>query len=231
MRSESEQIFEALAEMRRIAEESGAHIHISHFKLMYARQWGRADELLAAVDNMRAAGSITCDLYPYCATSTGLTSLLPQGAKQLAAARIIISRCWKRTVLRMRLYITECMNRRRRGRHQPRKVLYLRRSAPSGRGEKEGGSASAHGAEDAIEIPDCHRCGATAIYYAMNATDVLNIADAPRYIAVSLGRLWLDISALVRWASPHPRMRVPFTRFCVWRGSSAICVGESKYVS
>lgn len=79
MRSESEGIFEALDEMFYVAEESGVHLNISHLKLIGKNQWNKAALLLETIENARKKGlTITADQYPFDATSTGLSSLLPK---------------------------------------------------------------------------------------------------------------------------------------------------------
>lgn len=83
MRSEGTAIFEALDEMGRVSVESGARVHISHFKLMLPPQWGKADELLAKFDEWIAKGAkFTADSYPYLASSTGARSLMPLELKK-----------------------------------------------------------------------------------------------------------------------------------------------------
>lgn len=81
MRSEGPRIFQAVDEMLEITRRSGVHLQISHLKLMGKPQWGRADELLAKLQAAREEGlTITCDQYPYTATSTSMTALLPHWA-------------------------------------------------------------------------------------------------------------------------------------------------------
>jgi len=81
MRNEGPRIFEAVDEMLDIAERSGVHLQISHLKLMGKPQWGRAQELLDKIGAARAKGvDVTCDQYPYIATSTSLTALVPKWA-------------------------------------------------------------------------------------------------------------------------------------------------------
>ncbi|MBR4166114.1 MAG: D-aminoacylase [Lachnospiraceae bacterium] len=78
MRNESVRIYEAMDELAEIARRSGAHMHISHFKKMYAKEdENAADTLLAKYDALRAEGlDITADQYPYIATSASLNGLL-----------------------------------------------------------------------------------------------------------------------------------------------------------
>ena len=78
MRSESVHIFEAVDEMLAVAEKSGVHLEISHLKLIGKPQWGRAKELISKIRGAQARGvHVTCDQYPYTASSTALTALMP----------------------------------------------------------------------------------------------------------------------------------------------------------
>ena len=62
MRSEADHIFEAVREVGRIGRESGAHVHISHFKIMSKRLWGQAGALLELADALKGcpAGCAGC---------------------------------------------------------------------------------------------------------------------------------------------------------------------------
>ena len=58
-----------------------SHLELSHLKLIGKPQWGRAGELLDKIKSARERGlNITCDQYPYTATSTGLSALVPKWA-------------------------------------------------------------------------------------------------------------------------------------------------------
>lgn len=83
MRNEGSKVFEATEEMLSIAEESGVHLQISHLKLMGKPQWGRSQELLTLIENAQARGvNVTCDQYPFIASSTSLTAVLPNWAHE-----------------------------------------------------------------------------------------------------------------------------------------------------
>lgn len=83
MRSEGLEIFDALDEVFRIARDARIKAHISHLKLSSPRMWGRADEVLRAIDRARAANlDITQDQYLYTASSTGLSQLVPDDARE-----------------------------------------------------------------------------------------------------------------------------------------------------
>lgn len=78
MRNEGPRLFQAVQEMIDIAKASGVHIEISHLKLMGTPQWGKAPQLIAMIDEARSQGlNITCDQYPFPASSTSLNALAP----------------------------------------------------------------------------------------------------------------------------------------------------------
>lgn len=82
MRNEGNHVFDSVREMLSIAGESGVRLEISHLKLMGKPQWGKAPELLNLIRDARAAGiRVTCDQYPFCASSTSLKALLPHEAQ------------------------------------------------------------------------------------------------------------------------------------------------------
>ena len=90
MRNEGPRVFEAVDEMIAIAEESGVHVQISHLKLMGKPQWGRSAELIRKIADARARGvHITCDQYPFNASSTGLAALVPNWAHEGGSAKML----------------------------------------------------------------------------------------------------------------------------------------------
>jgi N-acyl-D-amino-acid deacylase len=78
MRSEGREILAALEEVFRIAREAGLRAEVSHIKLAGKPSWGQARQVLAAMEQARAAGvDVTQDQYVYTASSTGLSQLIP----------------------------------------------------------------------------------------------------------------------------------------------------------
>ncbi|MDA8079951.1 MAG: D-aminoacylase [Nitrospiraceae bacterium] len=78
MRSEGDELLEAAREVVRIGRESGARVHISHIKTAGQKNWHKADDLISLLLETRLSGIlITCDRYPYTASSTDLDALLP----------------------------------------------------------------------------------------------------------------------------------------------------------
>lgn len=77
MRNESDKVFEAIAETIDIGRQANMPVEISHFKVGQPN-WGRSNEMIAMVEKARKEGlDVTVDQYPYTASSTTLTVLLP----------------------------------------------------------------------------------------------------------------------------------------------------------
>jgi N-acyl-D-amino-acid deacylase len=81
MRSESDYLEDAVAEMVEVGKESGVRVHISHFKVAGRENWPVIDGVLDMVRIARAEGlRLTADQYPYVAGSTMLGAILPPWA-------------------------------------------------------------------------------------------------------------------------------------------------------
>jgi N-acyl-D-amino-acid deacylase len=81
MRSESDYIEDAVAEMIEVGVRSGSRVHISHFKVAGRENWGRIDGVLEMIHRAQREGvRLTADQYPYIAGSTMLGAILPPGA-------------------------------------------------------------------------------------------------------------------------------------------------------
>ncbi len=83
MRDEGTNIFDSLNELFRIAREAHIRAEISHIKLSGNASWGRTDKVLGAIAAARAEGlDITQDQYAYTASSTGISQLVPDTARE-----------------------------------------------------------------------------------------------------------------------------------------------------
>jgi len=89
IRGEAETLLEAVEEACTIGREAAVRVQIAHFKASGPANWGKTKESLALVEKFRSLGvDVTFDQYPYIASSTNLTALLPHwsmegGAEQL----------------------------------------------------------------------------------------------------------------------------------------------------
>ena len=83
MRSEGDEIYAALNEVFRIAREAKIRAEISHIKLSGKQNWGQPDKVLATIEQARAEGlDVTHDQYTYTASSTGISQLVPEQARE-----------------------------------------------------------------------------------------------------------------------------------------------------
>jgi N-acyl-D-amino-acid deacylase len=78
MRNEGDSVTQAIAEALHIGKAAGMPVEISHFKLGGQNNWGRSDQTLGMIKQARMDGiEVTIDQYPYTASSTSLSTLVP----------------------------------------------------------------------------------------------------------------------------------------------------------
>lgn len=83
IRNESHSIMEAVEESINVAAQSGCKLQISHLKSIGVPNWGKGKQALDRIIEARAQGlRITADQYPYEASATGLSVLLPGWAHE-----------------------------------------------------------------------------------------------------------------------------------------------------
>jgi N-acyl-D-amino-acid deacylase len=78
MRSEGNQLFEALDELIRISREANIPAEVYHIKAAGQKNWGKEDELLARIEKAQKDGlKIRANMYTYTAAGTGLDACFP----------------------------------------------------------------------------------------------------------------------------------------------------------
>ncbi|MGB1839840.1 MAG: N-acyl-D-amino-acid deacylase family protein [Longimicrobiales bacterium] len=83
MRNEGDRVFESIEETIRIGREAGIPVQMTHHKIGAWRNFGRAPESIAMMAEARAEGvDITFDQYPYTASSTSLSTIIPRWAQE-----------------------------------------------------------------------------------------------------------------------------------------------------
>lgn len=86
MRSEGDEILEAIDETAQLARATGIRAEISHLKTAGRRNWGKIDAVLEKIEAGMAEGVfLGSDRYPYCAAGTDLDVVLPDWAQEGAA--------------------------------------------------------------------------------------------------------------------------------------------------
>lgn len=78
IRDEGDSVVQAIEEALHIGREAKMPVEISHFKLSGQQNWGRSRETIPLIIRARKEGlDVTIDQYPYTASSTSLSTLLP----------------------------------------------------------------------------------------------------------------------------------------------------------
>src|SRR5688572_15824667 len=78
MRDEGDSIIQAIQEALTIGREAKIPVEISHFKLSGQQNWGRSKETISLIKQAREDGiEVTIDQYPYTASSTSISTLIP----------------------------------------------------------------------------------------------------------------------------------------------------------
>jgi N-acyl-D-amino-acid deacylase len=78
IRSEGAGLLPAIGEAIRIGRDAGSWVEIRHLKSSGEANWGRMRDAVALIDSARRTGvDVTADVYPYTASGTGLSAVLP----------------------------------------------------------------------------------------------------------------------------------------------------------
>ena len=214
MRNEAHALIDSVNETIRIGEEAKIPVQMTHHKVIGLHNWGVSVESLKLVDEARARGvDITIDQYPYTASQTGITALIPSwaqagGREQLLAriqgreTRPLI----KNEVVNLILYD--------RGGGDPKNVFISRNSwDPEMAGKNLAELAIEADLEPTPEnaadvVFDIIRGGgATAVYHAIGPEDVDRIMQHPATAIGSDGPV--DVFGE---GAPHPRQYGAFAR-------------------
>lgn len=212
MRNEAKKVFEAVDEMLEIAEESGVHLQISHLKLMGKPQWGRSGELLAKIEAARERGiNVTCDQYPFTASSTSLSAVVPNWAHEGGKAGLLARLNAPTDELKTDI----AKNIEERGGANTILVIGTNSSRPEYEGRYVSEMAEAFGMDpvDAtikilIDADTVVKC----VFFCMDEGDVMNIMPRP-YVCV--GSDGYAFSYDPKWTpfNPHPRSFATYPQF------------------
>ena len=90
MRNESDSALEAIDEAVRIGREAHIPVEIWHFKIAGKKNWGHMPELIARVNQARAAGvDVEADTYAYTAWFNSMSAFVPAWAHDGGDAKLI----------------------------------------------------------------------------------------------------------------------------------------------
>ncbi len=94
MRSEGDDLLEAVREVITAAEGGHTPLQISHLKTSEDRNWGKLPQVFDLIESAQRRGvDVTADRYPYTASNTELLAVLPkwaiEGSKAAQTARLV----------------------------------------------------------------------------------------------------------------------------------------------
>jgi dihydroorotase/N-acyl-D-amino-acid deacylase len=214
LREEGLGLFEGVGEAIQIARDAEIRVVLTHHKVVGQTMWGESRRTLAMVDSARAAGlDVRMDQYPYTATSTGISVLVPSWA--LEGGDAAFARRAADPVLRdsiTRGIVFNLLNDRGGG--DLRRVQFARVDWDRSLEGKtlhdfvarEGRAATPENGA-AMVIETLLRGGASGIYHVLDEPDVERIMRHPWTSIASDGRLSTPGEGM-----PHPRGYGTFPR-------------------
>lgn len=214
LRDEGMELMAGVTEALEIGRRAGIPVVLTHHKVVGAPMWGASERTLALIDSARAAGTdVMADQYPYTATHTGISILVPPWA--LAGGNQDFLDRLDDPVLRDSIHAGIVWNIvNDRGGNDLRRVQFSGVSwDPSLEGRTLHDWATREGLEPTPEvgadlvIEAMKRGGARTIFHALHEDDVERIMRHPWTAIASDGRL-------VRPGDghPHPRWYGTFPR-------------------
>ncbi len=82
IRGEASTLLEAVREALQVGKEAGIRVQISHHKAVGVENWGRVSESIQLIEDAREDGiDAAFDVYPYIASCTSLSAILPPWAQ------------------------------------------------------------------------------------------------------------------------------------------------------
>jgi dihydroorotase/N-acyl-D-amino-acid deacylase len=214
LREEGLGLIDAVAEAIEIGRRADIPIVLTHHKVVGQPMWGASTRTLAMVDSARVAGvDVMMDQYPYTASYTGITILIPAWA--YAGGRSAFLERLENPELRDSIVQGIVFNiiNDRGGGDLARVQLALVEWMPSLEGKTLRDWAIRKGLEPTPEtgaelvIEAVQRGGASAIYHVLDDEDVERIMQHPQTMIASDGRLTRP-----GIGHPHPRWYGTFPR-------------------
>ncbi len=206
MRDEGDSVVQAIEEALHIGKEAKIPVQISHFKLSGQQNWGRSKETIPMIIKAREAGiDVTIDQYPYTASSTSISTLLPDWA--LADGQDSINARLNNPVLRKKIKAEMLVKlQKRKLKHWSYAVIAYFRPDTSYNGKsieeinilKGRKHKAKYEAETIMDMMALG--GASAVFHGMSEDDVKNIMRYPFNMFASDATI-----RILNSGNPHPR--------------------------
>jgi N-acyl-D-amino-acid deacylase len=213
IRSEGDGLIDSIEEALRIGRESSAAIHISHIKTSGEENWDKIDRVLSLIEEAQVSGMrVTCDRYPYVASSTDLDVVIPAWVyaggvqEELRRLRDIPTREKIVSGLRSRedkywksIYISSVMRPENKW-MEGENIFDI--SAKIG----------AHPADAVVDITIKEEARAGAIFFSMCEENLRRFLSLP-FVMIGSDSSVRSFSGLTCSGKPHPRGFGSFPRF------------------
>lgn len=204
LRSESSRIDEALDEAIRIGREANVPVNVFHLKIGGQANWGRMPEIVRKIDRARAAGvDIAANVYPFTASSTDLTSIVPAWALEGGYLRFVER--LKDPATRARI-AGELRAGRLRGDGASSIVI---RGTPARKLSDIAASMNVDPAEAALRLFESEETSPLAIFFSISEEDMKTALVQPW---VAFGSDSGAIVGEMRKRGAHPRAYATFSR-------------------
>ena len=214
LREEGLGLIESVAEALEIGRQAEIPVVLTHHKVVGQPMWGSSERTLAMVDSARAAGTdVMMDQYPYTASHSGITILVPAWAME-GGTDALLERMDDPALADSILDGIELNIVNDRGGNDLRRVQFSRVEWDE---SLEGLTLHDWAVRDGLEptpatgarlvIEAVRRGGANGIYHAMDEADVERIMAHPQTMIGSDGRL-----VALGDGHPHPRWYGTFPR-------------------
>ncbi len=214
MRDEADYVLDSVRESINAIRDTGGRLQISHIKATDLHNHGRVSQALELIDAARASGiDVAADVYPYTASSTTMTALLPtwllDEGREAIPGRLVDADVRARA--KQELADILC------GRSGAETVVVASVS-DAGTGGYEwtvGKNLAEIGEEDgcdpaeaALRVLEAHAAGVAIIHHSMSEDDVRSALTHPHVAVASDGNKMAATGA----GRPHPRSFATFTR-------------------
>lgn len=214
MRDEATRVADSVRDTIDVGEQGRMPAQITHHKIVGTKNWGQSKTTLALVDAARARGvDATIDQYPYTASSSGLTILLPAWSLDGGQPATVKRLADPATRAKIRAAVVENITYDRGGGDPKNVVIAACAWDPSLAGKSLADIARARGLEVTIEnaaetlLALVEKGSAQAVFHAMSEEDLERILKHPATMVASDGEI-----PIFGKAAPHPRSYGTFAR-------------------
>ena len=214
LREEGLGLLESVSEALEIGKQANIPVVLTHHKVVGQPMWGSSEITLAMVDSARIAGTdVMIDQYPYTASHSGITILIPAWAME-GGTDALLTRMEDPFLADSILSGIEFNIKYDRGGNDLKRVQF---SSVSWDKSLEGKTLYDWAVRDGLEptpangaklvVESVRRGGANGIYHAMDEGDVEAIMSHPQTMIASDGRV-----VALGDGHPHPRWYGTFPR-------------------